>query len=544
MSLSSILCSWIQLTERNKTWKFEENQLRKLNDTQSSKTMISSSLFSSSRLIFSSKTMILSSEYHYSFEIENLYHLLCAFSFYFSIFFENTHELNSLLLRKSLSFTMCFFILFLDFLWKHAWAQLSLTEKISIIYYVLSHSIFRRAHWENLYHLLCASSFYFSIFFENMHELNSLLLRKSLSFTMCFLILFLDERTEKISIICYVLLHSISRFSLKTRMNSTRSYWENLYHLLCAFPFYFSMNALRKSLSFTMCFLIEFILFLDEHIVIEKTSIIYYVLLHSILQRARFSLKTWLWTQLALTEKISIIYYVLSHRVHSISRQAHCHWENLYYLLCASSFYSSTSSIFFENMHELNSLLLRKPQSFTMCFLILFLDFLWKHAWAQLSLTEKTSIIYYVLFHSIFRRTHWENLYHLLCAFSFYFSIFFENTHELNSLLLRKLLSFTMCFLILFLDFLWKHTWIQLALTEKISIIYYVLSHSIFQRAHWRNLYHLLCAFSFYFSIFFENTHELNSFLLKKSLSFTMCFLIVFILFLDERIVIEKISII
>ncbi len=69
MSLSSILCSWIQLTERNKIWKFEENRLRKLNDTQSLKTMISSSLFSSSHLIFSSKTMILRTEYHYSFEI-------------------------------------------------------------------------------------------------------------------------------------------------------------------------------------------------------------------------------------------------------------------------------------------------------------------------------------------------------------------------------------------------------------------------------------------------------------------------------------------
>ncbi len=69
MSLSSILCSWIQLTERNKIWKFKENWLRKLNDTQSSKTMILSSLFSSSCLIFSSKTMILKAEYHYSFKI-------------------------------------------------------------------------------------------------------------------------------------------------------------------------------------------------------------------------------------------------------------------------------------------------------------------------------------------------------------------------------------------------------------------------------------------------------------------------------------------
>ncbi len=71
MSLSLILCSWIQLTERNKTWKFEENQSRKLNDTQPLKTMISSSLFPSSRLISSSKTMILRAEYYYSFEIED-----------------------------------------------------------------------------------------------------------------------------------------------------------------------------------------------------------------------------------------------------------------------------------------------------------------------------------------------------------------------------------------------------------------------------------------------------------------------------------------
>ncbi len=177
MSLSSILCSWIQLTERNKTWKFEENRPRKLNGTQPLKTMVPSLLFPSSRLIFSPKTMVPSPGYHYPFGIENLYHLLCAFSFYF------------------------------------------LTK---------------------------------SIFFENMIT------------------------------------------------SSTRSYWENLYHLLCAFSLYFSMNALRKPLSFTMCFLILFFRELD------------FLWKHA-------------WVQLVLTEKISIIYYVLSHRVHSISRQAHCH---------------------------------------------------------------------------------------------------------------------------------------------------------------------------------------------------------------------------
>ena len=132
--------------------------------------MIFSSLLSDSRLIFSSKLMIFCLENHDSFEIENFYHLLCAFSFYFS----------TSALRKSLSFTMCFLILFLDFLWKHAWAQLSLTEKISIIYYVLSHRVFRRAHchWENLYYLICAFSFYSS----------TSILKTSLLFTMCFLI--------------------------------------------------------------------------------------------------------------------------------------------------------------------------------------------------------------------------------------------------------------------------------------------------------------------------------------------------------------------
>ncbi len=221
---------------------------------------------------------------------------------------------------------------------------------------------------------------------------------------------------------------------------------ENLYHLLCAFSsssFYFSTSALslRKPLLFTMCF---FILFFDELDFLWKHD----YELNSLLLRKLLSF-TMCFPILfpdERTEKTSIIYYVLSHWVHSISRRAHCHWENLYYLLCASSFYSSTSSIFFENTHELNSLLLRKPQSFTMCFLILFLDFLWKHAWIQLALTEKISIIYYVLPHSILRRTHWGNPYHLLCASSFYSSIFFENTHEPNSLLLRKFLSFTMCF--------------------------------------------------------------------------------------------------
>ena len=215
---------------------------------------------------------------------ENPYHLLCAFSFYFSIFFENTHGLNPLLLRKPLPFTMCFPILFPG----------GRTEETPTIYYVLPHSISRRAHWGNPYHLLCASpsgSFY--------SPAGALSLGKPLLFTMCFLILFFDELDflwkhawtqpaltgetsiiyyvlphrielpdERIAIgetpiIYYVLLHPIlrrARFSLKTRMSPTRSYWGNPYHLLCASPsssFYFSTNALGTPLLFTMCFPIE-----------------------------------------------------------------------------------------------------------------------------------------------------------------------------------------------------------------------------------------------------------------------------------------------
>ena len=220
-----------------------------------------------------------------------------------------------------MTFYQCFFIMFLN----------KRIGKISIIYYVLSHwihSISRQMHcnWENLYHLLCASSFYFltkSIFFEN------------------------------------------------TITSSTRSYWGNPYHLLCASPLYFSTGALGKPLSFTMCFPIGFILFLGGRIVIGETPIIYYVLLHSILRRARFSLKTRLRTQPALTGETPIIYYVLPHRVHSIPRRAHCHWGNLYYLMGASP-----------------------------------LD----------RVIGETSIIYYVLPHPILRRAPWGHPYYLLCA--------------------------------------------------------------------------------------------------------------------------------
>ena len=207
----------------------------------------------------------LSMLFHHVFEQmhwRNLYHLLCASSFYFL----------TDALRKSLSFTMCFLILFLDFLWKHAWAQPSLTGETPTIYYVLPHSISRRTYWGNFYHLLCTSSFYSltsSIFFENTitgstrsywgnpyhllcaspscSQTNALSLRKPLLFTMCFLILFFGERLENTSIIYYVLSHSILR----------RASWEQFYYLLCASPSCSSASALPlgKSLLFSECFL-------------------------------------------------------------------------------------------------------------------------------------------------------------------------------------------------------------------------------------------------------------------------------------------------
>ena len=158
---------------------------------------------------------------------------------------------------------------------------------------MLFHHVFEQTHWENLYYLLCAFSFYFltsSIFFENTHELNSLLLRKFLSFTMCFLILFFDERLENISIIYYVLSHRI--------------------------------------------------MFLDERIVIEE---------------------------------LSIILYVLSHRV---LWQAHCHWENLYYLVSAFSVIDVRDLTSILIVIDVKSFLetLRKSLLFSKCFLIIFLD--------------------------------------------------------------------------------------------------------------------------------------------------------------------------
>ncbi len=376
----------------------------------------------------------------------NLYHLLCAFSFYFSIFFENTHELNSLLLGKPLSFTMCFLIE------SGYWGNL---------YHLLcafsSDRASRRAHchWGNPYYLLCASPFYFP----------AGALGKPLSFTMCFLILFLDflwkhawvqpALTGETPIIYYVLPHPIPRFSLKTRMGPTRSYWRNLYHLLCASP-------------------------LDR--VIGETPTIYYVLPHPI---SRFSLKT----RMGPTPS---------------------YWGNPYHLLCASPSGSSYSPA--------GALSLGKPLLFTMCFSILFfggLDFLWKHAWAQPALTGETPIIYYVLPHRVPRRAHchWGNLYYLMGASPLdrvigeTSIIYYVLPHWIG--LLGKPLLFTMCFPILFsgerlgdtpiIYYVLPHRIVfpgrRIAIGEP-SIILYVLPHRDLRRAHchWGNLYYLVDA--------------------------------------------------
>ncbi len=234
-----------------------------------------------------------------------------------------------------INLSILFFVSFYNFLlinlhvFFHVFFHVFIYDFIYDFLLMLFHHVFEQMHWENLYYLLCAFSLYFSM--------NAL--RKSLSFTMCFFTLFLDERTEKISIIYYVLLHSISRWT----------HWENFYHLLCAFSFYFSTNILRKLLSFTMCFLIEFILFFDERIVIEKLFIILYMLSHHVLRRA------------------------------------HCHWENLYYLVSAFSVIDVRDLTSILIVIDVKSFLetLRKSLLFSRCFLIIFLD----------ERIEKTSII-------------------------------------------------------------------------------------------------------------------------------------------------------
>jgi len=235
----------------------------------------------------------------------------------------------------------------------------------------------------------------------------------------------------------------------------------------------------------------------------EKTSIIYYVLSHSILWRARFSLKTWLQTQFALTEKISTIYYVLSHSISRFSLKTRMssifsYWENLYHLLCAFSFYFS---IFFENTHELNSLLLRKPLSFY---------------FSTNALSLKKSLLFNECF--LIESSYWGNLYYLLCAFSFYSS----------TSVLKTSLLFTMCF------------FDERIVIEKPSIILYVLSHRVLRRAHchWENLYYLVSAFPVIDVRDLASTLimiDVKSFLetLRKSLLFSRCFPIIF---LNERI--------
>ena len=329
---------------------------------------------------------------------------------------------------------------------------------------MLFHHVFEQTHWENLYYLLCAFSFYFltkSIFFENMIMSSIRSYWGNFYHLLC-------------AFSFYFLTSSI--FFENTITSSIRSYWENSYHLLCAFSsssFYFSMSALslRKPLLFTMCFLI---LFLDELDFLWKHN----YELNSLLLRKPLSF-TMCFLILFLderTEKTSIIYYVLSHRV---SRWAHCHWENLYYLMSAFS---------------LNWVI------------------------------EKTSIIYYVLSHSILRWTSWKHLYYLLCAFSlnrvsrwthyhwrtlYYFVYAFSSCSSMSALSLRKPLLFSECFLSYRcsrLDIDSDHDRCQ--------------SHFL---KHWENLYHLINAFSSYFLMS----------ALRKLLSFSKCFLIIF---LDKRI--------
>ena len=148
-------------------------------------------------------------------------------------------------MRKRLLFTMCFLIMFLD----------ERIEETPIIYYVLSHRVSRRAHWGNPYYLMGASSFCFPA--------GALSLGKPLLFTMCFPILFPGERIGETSISYYVLPHHFPR----------RAHWGNLYYILCASPSCSPAGALPlgKPLLFTMCFPI---VFFGERIAIGETSII------------------------------------------------------------------------------------------------------------------------------------------------------------------------------------------------------------------------------------------------------------------------------
>ncbi len=118
------------------------------------------------------------------------------------------------------------------------------------------------------------------------------------------------------------------------------------------------IELLRKSLLFTMCFLI---LFFDEHL--ENISIIYYVLSHWIV----------FLDKRIVIEKPSIILYVLSHHV---LWQTHCHWENLYYLVSAFSVINVQDLTLTLIVINVKSFLetLRKSLLFSKCFLIIFLD--------------------------------------------------------------------------------------------------------------------------------------------------------------------------
>ncbi len=207
-------------------------------------------------------------------------------------------------------------------------------EKISIIYYVLSHSIsqFSLKTWLRAQLTLTekTSIIYYVLShhvsrWANCHWENLYYLMSAFS---------LNWVIEKISIIYYVLSHSILQWTS----------WEHFYYLLCAFLM--SALSLRNSLLFYICFLI---MFFNERIVIEKLFIILYMLSHHVL------------------------------------RQAHCHWENLYYLVSAFSVIDVQDLTSTLIMIDVKSFLetLRKSLLFSKCFLIIFFD----------ERIEKTSII-------------------------------------------------------------------------------------------------------------------------------------------------------
>jgi len=152
------------------------------------------------------------------------------------------------------------------------------------------------------------------------------------------------------------------------------------------------------------------------------------------------------------TGETPTIYYVLSHPISRFSLKTRMgsipsYWGNPYHLLCASPSYSS---IFFENTHGLNLLLLGKP-----------------------ALTGETPIIYYVLPHRI-------GLPGGRIVIGETSIIYYVLPHWIG--LLGKPLLFTMCFPILFSGGRLGDT----------PIIYYVLPRRA--HCHWGTLYYFVCA--------------------------------------------------